>query len=418
MNAPHAVSAIWPRAELTEVPYALYTDPAVYALEQERLFRGPTWNYLGLKPELPNPGDFKTNVVGDTPVVLCRDTDGSLHAWVNRCAHRGALVCRELRGNSASGTHTCVYHQWAYDNQGALIGVPFRKGLGGKGGYPADFDMASHGLQKLRVECVESMVFATFDEQAEPLQDYLGPVMLANIRRVLGRPIELLGTTRQQMRGNWKLYAENTRDSYHGALLHLFYPTFGIYRPAQDSPAVMDEGHRFHNLFQIMTSGSGGDVSEYQTKGMRAMPAADALADRRVIEFKDDYGDGVSLTIQSLFPNVVLQQIQNTLATRQIVTRGISDTEVVWTFFGYLGESAEVRAHRLRNINLVGPAGFISMEDGEAVEIVQHGLVGVEANAGSVLAMGGDSDSDLDRLGMDENSIRGFWRGYRQFMQL
>jgi anthranilate 1,2-dioxygenase large subunit len=180
----------------------------------------------------------------------------------------------------------------------------------------------------------------------------------------------------------------------------------------------MDEGHRFHNLFQIMSSGAGGDVSEYQNKGMRAMPTADSLADPRVIEFKDDYGDGISLTIQSLFPNVVLQQIQNTLATRQIVPRGVADTDVVWTFFGYVGESAEVRAHRLRNINLVGPAGFISMEDGEAVQIVQQGLAGVEAGAASVLSMGGDSDADLDRLGMDENSIRGFWRGYRQFMQL
>ena len=418
MNAPHASSPVWPHSAVTQVPYALYTDPAIYALEQDRLFRGPTWNFLGLAEEVPNAGDFKTNFVGDTPVVLSRDVDGSLHAWVNRCAHRGALVCRELRGHSASGTHTCVYHQWAYDNRGKLVGVPFRKGLGGKGGYPADFDMAKHGLQRLRVECVESMVFATFDDQAEPLHEYLGPVMLANIRRVLGRPIELLGTTRQHMRGNWKLYAENTRDSYHGALLHLFYPTFGIYRPAQDSAAVMDQGHRFHNLFQIMTSGTGGDVSEYQNKGMRAMPAADSLADSRVIEFKDDYADGISLTIQSLFPNVVLQQIQNTLATRQIVTRGIADTEVVWTFFGYVGESAEIRAHRLRNINLVGPAGFISMEDGEAVQIVQQGLAGVEDGAASVLSMGGDSDADLDRLGMDENSIRGFWRGYRQFMQL
>jgi anthranilate 1,2-dioxygenase large subunit len=90
----------------------------------------------------------------------------------------------------------------------------------------------------------------------------------------------------------------------------------------------------------------------------------------------------------------------------------------VWTFFGYVGESAEQRAHRLRNINLVGPAGFISMEDGEAVEIVQQGLKGVEAGKASVLSMGGDGDADLDRLGMDENSIRGFWRGYRQFMQV
>ena len=417
MNAPHPAIQ-WPQDTVTEIPYALYTDPAVYALEQERLFRGPTWNYLGLAEEVPDAGDFKTTFVGDTPVVLTRDGDGSLHAWVNRCAHRGALVCRELRGNSPSGTHTCVYHQWAYDNRGELVGVPFRKGLGGKGGYPADFDLTQHGLRKLRVGTAESMVFASFSDDAEPLADYLGPVMLANIRRVLGRPIEVLGTARQHMRGNWKLYAENTRDSYHGGLLHLFYPTFGIYRPAQASAALMDQRHRFHNLFQIRSSGEGGDVAEYQNKGMRAMPAANSLADTRVIEFKDDYQDGISLTIQSLFPNVVLQQIQNTLATRQIVTRGITDTEVVWTFFGYRGESAEMRAHRLRNINLVGPAGFISMEDGEAVEIVQRGLAGVEPNAASVLSMGGDSDADLDRLRLGENSIRGFWRGYRRFMQL
>ena len=311
MNAPTITGMpdlIWPQEGFTRVPYRVYQDPAIYALEQERIFRGRTWNYVALTAELPNAGDYKTTFVGDTPVIVSRDAAGEFHVLVNRCAHRGALVCRELRGNSQ--THTCVYHQWAYDASGALVGVPFRKGLGGKGGYPADFDMTQHGLRTLRVATAESMVFVSFADDAEPLDQYLGPVMLANIRRVLGRPIEVLGTTRQHMRGNWKLYAENTRDSYHGALLHLFYPTFGIYRPAQASAAVMDEGHRFHNLFQIMNAGDRGDVSEYENKGMRAMPAANSLADTRVIEFKDDYHDGVSLTIQSLFPNVILQQMQ------------------------------------------------------------------------------------------------------------
>uniref|UniRef100_UPI00356B1E64 Rieske 2Fe-2S domain-containing protein n=1 Tax=Immundisolibacter sp. TaxID=1934948 RepID=UPI00356B1E64 len=131
---------IWPQEGVTSaVPYGVFTEQAVYDEEQARIFRGPTWNFIGLAAELPNAGDFKATFVGDTPVVMTRGDDGAIQAWVNRCAHRGALVCRELRGNNAAGTYTCVYHQWSFDARGDLVGVPFRKGLGGKGGYPADF---------------------------------------------------------------------------------------------------------------------------------------------------------------------------------------------------------------------------------------------------------------------------------------
>ena len=124
----------WPAEGVTRVPYRVFVDPAIYQREQERIFRGPVWSYVALAAELPKPGDFKATFVGDTPIVVSRDKDGSLHAFVNRCAHRGALVCREARGNRAS--HVCVYHQWSYDLRGRLIGVPFRKGIEGKGGYP------------------------------------------------------------------------------------------------------------------------------------------------------------------------------------------------------------------------------------------------------------------------------------------
>ena len=176
MNAPEypAKSGLrWPDPELTRVPYRVFTDAEVYAREQERIFRGPTWSYLALAAELPNAGDFVSTFVGDTPVVVTRDAAGAIHAWVNRCAHRGALVCRELRGSvGPQGMHTCVYHQWAYDPAGNLVGVPFRKGLGGKGGYPADFDMADHGLTKLRVETVGGLVFGTLSATAPGLAEY------------------------------------------------------------------------------------------------------------------------------------------------------------------------------------------------------------------------------------------------------
>src|SRR4051812_43490904 len=105
----------WPAEGVTRVPYQVYTDPAIYALEQERIYRGPTWNYLALEAELPSPGDYKTTFVGDAPVVVTRDTDGSLHAFVNRCAHRGATVCMDSFGNSKNKIFTCVYHAWVYD---------------------------------------------------------------------------------------------------------------------------------------------------------------------------------------------------------------------------------------------------------------------------------------------------------------
>ncbi len=91
---------IWPALDYSRVPYRLYHDPEIYAQEQRQIFQGPVWNYLGLEAEIPNPGDFRTTYVGETPVIVNRDAAGAIHAFVNRCAHRGALVRRELAGNA------------------------------------------------------------------------------------------------------------------------------------------------------------------------------------------------------------------------------------------------------------------------------------------------------------------------------
>src|ERR1700733_13194089 len=139
----------WPRRDYSRVPFHLYHDPAIYRLEQERIFKGPAWSFVGLEAEIPNPGDFRTTYVGETPIILGRDMDGRLHAMVNRCAHRGAMVRREAYGNAKD--HTCIYHRWCYGLDGTLLGLPFRRGLKGKGGMAPDFDMADHGLQRLRV---------------------------------------------------------------------------------------------------------------------------------------------------------------------------------------------------------------------------------------------------------------------------
>src|SRR6516225_7443891 len=125
-------SAIWPALDYSRVPYRLYHDAELYRREQERIFRGPVWNFLGLDAEIPNPGDFRATYVGETPVIFNRDRSGTVKAFVNRCAHRGALVRREISGNAEQ--HICIYHQWCYGLDGGLTAIPFRRGIRGKAG--------------------------------------------------------------------------------------------------------------------------------------------------------------------------------------------------------------------------------------------------------------------------------------------
>jgi anthranilate 1,2-dioxygenase large subunit len=387
----------------------VFTDPAVYELEQHRLFRGDNWSFVALAAEIPASGDYKATFVGDTPVVVSRAEDGSIHAYVNRCAHRGAAICRELRGNVQN--HQCVYHQWAYDLKGNLIGVPFRRGLNGQGGMPADFDMKQHGLHKLRVASYGGLVFATFSESVEPLADYLGPMPCKAIDRIMSRPITVLGDQRQYVAGNWKLYAETTRDPYHASLLHLFHCTFGLYRSSQTGVSVMDAKRR-HSMLTAMRGTDEGKVDEY--KDTRTFNADFTLADPSPLAGRPDFDDGVTLVILAVFPNLVVQQIANTLAVRQIIPRGVDKFELVWTQFGYADDDAQMQAIRNKQGNLIGPAGLISMEDGEAVEIVHRSIIR-DQDQTSYIAMGGEQAKDVEHL-VTEGSIIGFWEYYRDVM--
>jgi anthranilate 1,2-dioxygenase large subunit len=391
------------------VPYQVFLDPAIYEREQERIFRGPTWNYVALEAELPHPGDFKATFVGDTPVVVTRGKEGSLHAFVNRCAHRGALVCRELRGNRLR--HMCVYHQWTYDLQGNLVGVPFRQGIEGKGGYPPDFAPAQHSLRKLRVAAYNGLIFASFDERVEPLEEYLGPTMRQWLDRLFNRPIRVLGHLRQFVHANWKLYAENVRDPYHASLLHLFHTTFGLYRSSQGGGMWLDTEGR-HSVLHSYRRDDTAELAAYKDAELRSYQAKYALADPSLLTGRPEFP---GLTIQTIFPCLVAQQIQNTLAVRHIVPKGVDAFELIFTFFGYEDDDEEMQQIRRKQANLVGPAGLISMEDGHATEIVQQAIVRDQA-ASSVIEMGGRAVGDQENL-VTETGIRGFWRYYGALME-
>jgi len=402
----------WPtQTSGARVPYGVFTDREWYVREQATVFRGETWSFVALEAEIPKPGDFKSTFVGDTPVVVTRDNEGNINVLQNRCAHRGALVCRERRGNARR--LECVYHQWNYDLRGRLRGVPFRAGINGNGGMPADFNLDAHGLQSLRVARLHGLVFASFSSTVAPLEDYLGPMVVGAIARLFNREIVVSGDQRQFIHGNWKLYAENTRDPYHASLLHLFHNTFGLYRSSQTGACKMDAGHR-HTLLYAMagTSSTEADKAAYQDS--RSLNTAFKLADPSVLAGRKEFDDGITLVILSVFPNLVVQQIANTLAVRQIVPYSVDSFELVWTHFGYADDDAAMQEIRLKQTNLIGPAGYVAMEDGEAVEIVQRAITR-GADAHSWIAMGGGRAEDAEHL-VTESAIVGFWENYRRLM--
>ncbi len=403
---------IWPTSDYSRVPYRFYHDAEIYRAEQERIFRGPTWNYLALEAEIPQPGDFRATWLGDTPVVVNRAADGTVHAFVNRCAHRGALVRRELSGNAQH--HICIYHQWCYGLDGRLQAIPFRRGVRGKGGLDPSFDMGRHGLHKLRVGSVSGVLFGTLAPDAEPLEDYLGPPIVAQIRRFCARPVKVLGYTRQRIRANWKLYAENTRDNYHASLLHEFLVTFGLDRSTQVGGVKMDARHR-HNITWAEADSDTAAFAREAYGGARIRNDYLTLKAPELVSFRRERNDPLNLAVTSVFPGAVFVQISNSIAIRQIRPRGVDEFEVFQTMLGYADEPAEMTLHRLRQANLVGPAGFVSMEDGEAIEIA-HRATKPDPERSSVIELGGAGViSDRDYRVTDV-PLRGFWSYYAELL--
>ncbi|HEX3549835.1 MAG TPA: aromatic ring-hydroxylating dioxygenase subunit alpha [Candidatus Elarobacter sp.] len=404
----------WPSEGLTRVPYWVFEAPDVFAAEQSRLFEGPVWSYLCLEADIAAAGDFRTTFAGRMPVIVVRDRDGNVNAFENRCAHRGALIALDDRGNAKS--FSCVYHAWSYDLKGNLKGVAFKNGVRGEGGMPASFCMEDHGPRKLRVETVAGLVFGTLSEAAPPLRAYLGDEIVARIERVFrGRTPVVLGRFTQSLPNNWKLYVENVKDSYHASILHTFFTTFELNRLSMRGGIIIDESGGHHVSFSAIDRGASNDA-EYKAEKLRSEKESYRLADPTLLEGFDEFPDGVTLQILSVFPGFVLQQIQNAIAVRQVLPRGIERTDLHWTYLGFAEDTPEQRLIRAKQSNLVGPAGYVSMEDGCVGGFVQRGIASADGEC-AVLEMGGSSVSSQESR-TTEASVRGFWKAYRAVMGL
>ncbi|RDK10350.1 aromatic ring-hydroxylating dioxygenase subunit alpha [Cupriavidus lacunae] len=404
----------WPEDALHYIPDWVYTSQAVHDLELQKIFRGRSWNYVALEAEIPNAGDYKRSFVGATPVVVSRAEDGSVNVFENRCAHRGAEFCRHSQGNAKE--FVCPYHQWSYDLKGNLQGVPFKRGVNRAGGMPKDFRNEDHGLVKLHVATRNGVIFASYAADMESLEDYMTPEILKDFDVVFnGKPLKVLGYYKNELPCNWKMYHENLKDPYHATLLHSFLVVFGLLVAGNESAMIADPVHGRHGT---MASAKKEDkyaaVSDENKKEMRSYHEGMRLEDERFLEYIKEFDSPWSVTMQTIWPNLIVQREMNTLGVRQIVPNGPDSMLMLWTMFGYEDDTEEMTQHRLRQGNLMGPAGFLGLEDNEAMKFVQEGVR--------------RSSSDLNVIKLDptqvgtssslisESAIRAMYQYYRGVM--
>jgi len=197
---------------------SVYTDPAIFALEMERIF-SRAWVYVGHDSQVPEPGDFVTLMIGGQPVVMSRHTDGKVYVLYNRCGHRGARICIENQGHA--DIFRCAYHGWTFKTDGSLDAVAMPRG------YGESFDASNPalGMGRLpRVENYRGFVFASLAADGPDLATHLGHARASIDELVDKAPdgeLDLSGGVHKYIfRGNWKLQMENTVDMYHVPFSH------------------------------------------------------------------------------------------------------------------------------------------------------------------------------------------------------
>lgn len=204
----------------TRIHRTVYTDPAIFDLEMERIW-GKAWIYIGHESQVPEAGSYVTLQMGKYPVVMVRDRERQVHVLFNRCGHKGAKLVDKPCGSTGHG-FTCCYHGWSYQLDGTLVGVPHMKGYEGTGFDKSD---PQYSMQKLaRYQSYRGFVFATMDKNAPDLKTWLGGAgdVLDNLcdRSPEGEVEVAGGVLRYDHECNWKMFIENLNDTMHPMIVH------------------------------------------------------------------------------------------------------------------------------------------------------------------------------------------------------
>jgi 3-phenylpropionate/trans-cinnamate dioxygenase alpha subunit len=341
----------------------VFTDPDVYRAEQERVF-ARCWLYVAHESQIPQPGDFVTNYMGEESVIVCRDTDGRVRVFVNSCRHRGMRICRTDTGNTRM--FHCPYHGWTYDVRGRLVGVPQYQEA-----YYGELKREEWGLLEVpRVESYRGFIFASFAEGVESLDAYLGE-MKWYLESVLNRTaagwMTLPGVHKWSLKGNWKLAAEQfSGDNYHVMAGHESMARLGLFpagKTSGDEPWVRDfevrtdQGHGWINLAIPDPPAVAEVLGPYHTRvraeaRQRLQPAQSAL---------------IGCThVGNIFPNCSVISFAGFSSVRLWHPRGPKRIEVwSWGLVERDAPPAVVELARKMQILTFSPSGIFEQDDGE-----------------------------------------------------
>jgi phenylpropionate dioxygenase-like ring-hydroxylating dioxygenase large terminal subunit len=191
----------------------IYTDQKIFDLEMERIFHR-TWLFVGHESEVKKRGDFHLRRMGRQPVIFVRSSDGQIRVLMNRCRHRGTMVCEVEQGQTK--VFRCWYHGWIYDTTGALREVT------GRAAYGPDFDEKAYSLTPApRLDSYRGFYFANLSKEGPDLSTYLGRVKNILDFAIDASPTGELeaqsGSHKTTLRSNWKLIG---MDGYHAPYVH------------------------------------------------------------------------------------------------------------------------------------------------------------------------------------------------------
>ena len=192
-----------------------YRRADIFEREIKAIFNS-NWIYLGHESELPNKGDFKATWIGRQSVIVARDTDGTINAFLNFCRHRGAGLVRQEKGNVR--TFNCPYHGWSWKLNGELAGVTDSTR------FPEGFAANDKGLIKVaRLAQYGGLIFGSLNKDVEDFETYLGEAKQHIdlwLGRCAGSKYRVATAHKYAYRGNWKFQAENVYDGYHANFVH------------------------------------------------------------------------------------------------------------------------------------------------------------------------------------------------------
>ncbi len=204
----------------TEVHRDLFINEEVFHLEMEHLFAN-TWVYVGHASQAPNPGDYYTTTVGDQPVVMIRQADGSVKVLHNRCPHKGVMVVHGATG-SAGRFLRCPYHAWNFKLDGSLLALPLKRGYD-----PERFanDEASKGMAEVEnVKNYRDFIFCRLNPEGISFEDFFGESLTTLDNMVDRSPegkLEVAGGVLRYMHNcNWKMLVDNQSDTCHPMIAH------------------------------------------------------------------------------------------------------------------------------------------------------------------------------------------------------